>query len=704
MLNFLNPTILFALFAGFIPLIIHLLNRRKNKEIRFSTIHFLKQMARKEMRRLRIRQILLLIIRTLIILLVIFAFSRPTLRSGAGLLAGRSASEVVIIIDNSLSLNSLELTGNLLEKVRMRWINLEPAVKSGDRITVISGVTPLKILANRENYSSSLWQKIYKEIQPTSLKGNLGEAIGRASEIFKNSDLYNHELYIISDYQKAGLSSPQLKYISSELDERAKIFCLPVFHGSEENVSVDSAVVVNKLVEKNQPLKVEALLQTQSPEKNLTSMVSLLMGNNRVGQQNINIPPGEIKPVSFQTTLQSSGHVAGYAECESDALLEDNRYYYNLFVPENVRILHLLPSEVSGSFVPLILKPAIDNNIFIFDKNYLNLWTSIDFSKYKAVILEGVDQIPAGLAGRLSQITKRGTSVLIIPGHNLVPANMNAFLKNMGLGQILTLRGNPETRDETITIGKVNWEHPIFEGLFEKRKELNPIALNAYYEIRPSSKNEIIISLRNGDPFLIGSGQQSENTYLFAVPLQAQWTNLVTRGFVVPLFYRLLYYSVIQSVRERINIEAGRPFSEVFRMLQPPYEFTLKRPNGLEEKIAPVFKGSDILLEVSDNAEPGNYEIWQGNRLMTVYSVNHSPLESRQEYYGENDLLPYLPHSRWIPGDDKLIEQIEASRFGRELWPYILGLVLLLLFLEMVLAYTGSRKHAREMQKELAEV
>ncbi|HFE64128.1 MAG TPA: hypothetical protein ENK14_06905, partial [Caldithrix sp.] len=71
MLNFLNPTVLFALTAGLIPLIIHLLNRRKIKQVEFSTIHFLKQMARKEMRRLRIRQILLLIIRTLIILLLV---------------------------------------------------------------------------------------------------------------------------------------------------------------------------------------------------------------------------------------------------------------------------------------------------------------------------------------------------------------------------------------------------------------------------------------------------------------------------------------------------------------------------------------------------------------------------------------------------------------------------------------------------------
>ena len=44
-MNFLNPSILWALPVGLVPLIIHLFNRRKIKEIHFSTTHFLKQMV-----------------------------------------------------------------------------------------------------------------------------------------------------------------------------------------------------------------------------------------------------------------------------------------------------------------------------------------------------------------------------------------------------------------------------------------------------------------------------------------------------------------------------------------------------------------------------------------------------------------------------------------------------------------------------------
>lgn len=702
MINFLNPTILFALIAGLIPLIIHLLNRRKIKEIRFSTIHFLKQMSRKEMRRLRIRQILLLIIRTLIILLLVLAFARPTLRSGAGLLAGRTASEVVVIIDNSLSLNSLELTGSLLEKVRQRWAGLETAFQSGDRVSVILGVKPLRVLADRQNYSPGFWEKVTRQIQPTYLTGNLTEAVLKAAQIFRESELFNKELYLISDFQRAGFEAEPLKILKEEWNEKVNVFCLPVFHGEEENVSVDSAGVSNRLVEKNQVLKITARVRNQNDRKHLTSLISLILNDNRAGQQNVSLAPQEEKPIRFRTTLQSGGFVTGFVECEGDVLLEDNRYYFNFFVPENIRILHIVPNPRFASFVPLILKPAVDRGLFVTEQKMVSQWASLELQKYQAVILEGIDQIPAGLASRLVQYGKAGNGVLILPGSNIVPAQYNHLLKSLGLGQIVSREGTPGQKSEFITPGKINWQHPLFEGMFEKRRELNPIYFYGYYRVKPRPGDEVIIRLKNSAPFLIGSRGDSRNVYLFAAPLQPEWTNLPVRGFVVPLFYRLLYYVVTRNVPERSGIEVGEPYAAVFKTVKPPYHFILRRPSGDEEKLTPIFKGNDILIRIDKNPEPGNYQVWQDGHLLTVYSVNHSPLESRREYYGKEELQAFFPDFYWIPSGENVLKIVETSRFGQELWPYLLGFVLFLLLVEMVLAYTGGRQQARQLRQELA--
>ena len=68
-MTFLNPFVLFGLFAAAIPIIIHFLTRQKAKEIPFSSLRFLKLLENQQIRRLRWKQILLLIIRTMIILL-----------------------------------------------------------------------------------------------------------------------------------------------------------------------------------------------------------------------------------------------------------------------------------------------------------------------------------------------------------------------------------------------------------------------------------------------------------------------------------------------------------------------------------------------------------------------------------------------------------------------------------------------------------
>ena len=49
-MNFLNPVVLFGLFAATIPLILHLFNLRKLKTVNFSTLQFLKEMQKNKIK------------------------------------------------------------------------------------------------------------------------------------------------------------------------------------------------------------------------------------------------------------------------------------------------------------------------------------------------------------------------------------------------------------------------------------------------------------------------------------------------------------------------------------------------------------------------------------------------------------------------------------------------------------------------------
>ena len=80
-LTFLNGAFLAALSASVLPILIHLFSRRRPTERPFSDIRFLDEITRRRVRRLRLRQVLLLVMRTLAIAFIALAMSREYSRS-----------------------------------------------------------------------------------------------------------------------------------------------------------------------------------------------------------------------------------------------------------------------------------------------------------------------------------------------------------------------------------------------------------------------------------------------------------------------------------------------------------------------------------------------------------------------------------------------------------------------------------------------
>ena len=107
-MSFITNIFLWLLPLISVPLIIHLLNRRKIIKIDFSSIQFLKELKSESIKRINILQWLLLIIRTLIILLIILMMSRPILKGYfPSLKIDPSSSLSIIMIDDSFSMHGI---------------------------------------------------------------------------------------------------------------------------------------------------------------------------------------------------------------------------------------------------------------------------------------------------------------------------------------------------------------------------------------------------------------------------------------------------------------------------------------------------------------------------------------------------------------------------------------------------------------------
>jgi len=83
-LTFLNPAFLWGALAASIPVIIHLINRRRARVVQFPTIKFVLRSERRVARKYRVKQWLLLALRTLILFLLTTALAEPLRQPRAG--------------------------------------------------------------------------------------------------------------------------------------------------------------------------------------------------------------------------------------------------------------------------------------------------------------------------------------------------------------------------------------------------------------------------------------------------------------------------------------------------------------------------------------------------------------------------------------------------------------------------------------------
>src|SRR5712671_195153 len=110
---FLNPLLLWALPLCAVPIVIHLLNRRRFKVVKWGAMEYLLAALKRNRKRLRMEQWLVLLLRTLAVLLLVFLVSRPQL-GGGGLIGGKTHH--VVLLDDSASTTQRSGSTNLFDK------------------------------------------------------------------------------------------------------------------------------------------------------------------------------------------------------------------------------------------------------------------------------------------------------------------------------------------------------------------------------------------------------------------------------------------------------------------------------------------------------------------------------------------------------------------------------------------------------------
>ena len=208
-MNFLNPLFLFGLAAASIPIIIHLFTRRRPKEVRFPSLEFLSEVNQSEIRRLKIKQWLLLLLRTLAIAALAIAISRPAVRGSLGSKSG-AATTVVVLVDQSGSMTAAaggSGGGTLLDQARRVAEDLQTTLGPQDEIQLVPYDAGPHPATPRPSSDLGRMRAAVQSIAPTARVTDHAAALDFAARALGESRALNRELFWISDFQRAGFAS-----------------------------------------------------------------------------------------------------------------------------------------------------------------------------------------------------------------------------------------------------------------------------------------------------------------------------------------------------------------------------------------------------------------------------------------------------------------------------------------------------------------
>lgn len=279
------------------PIIIHLLNRRRYRVVPWAAMDFLREALQRNRRILQIRDLLLLLLRTVAVLLVGLALAQPFFSQTSQLFDGTKPLHAVLVLDNSMSMGYRVSEDDLLERAKQRAKQYIEKLPADSRVSVIPWC------GSRGTYSPDAYTKenalqAVERIEGVDRSAGIQQAINEAKKACENGPLLSKRVVFFSDQQAANwrdLTGP---------DQFADLPSLQVVDVSAElrdNTWISDLRIQDGLADVETPCTfiVELRHEGQTTRDNL--QVTLFVDNVEVASKTVTLEPGPgAREVTFE--------------------------------------------------------------------------------------------------------------------------------------------------------------------------------------------------------------------------------------------------------------------------------------------------------------------------------------------------------------------------------------------------------------------
>lgn len=727
-MTFLNPLVLFGLAAAAIPVILHLLNLRKLRTIEFSTLTFLKELQQTKIRRLKIRQLLLLVIRTLLVVLLVLAFARPALQGSlVGHIGTHAHSSVVFIFDDSFSMKAADEYGDFFKQAKETAGRLIDLLSEGDEAFLVKFSDLPQATVEPATHDFDALRTMIRESHVSPIRRPIEDAIRLSAKLLAESKNANKEVYIISDLQRTLFPVDRIQGQSRTpalFDDRVRFFVADIGTKVAPNAAIDSVEVTTKILEINKPATVYASVRNFSSSALRNYVVSVFLDGVHAAQGNVQVEPWGSASVNFTLTPKRAGFLKGYVELENDALDEDNTRFFTMSIPKRINVTISSNSKEDARY-PLL---ALESNSGEGENSLLNVqhvesqkFSFVDLKNVDVLVLMGTKSFSSGTIDRIRDFVERGGGLILFPGSDFQPNDFNAgLLPALSVPTVESVMSFDA--QSTISFQSIDFDHPLFATVFEKswkgaqdnKRAIESPAILTVLKRQTGIRGRSIITLSDGHPFLSEHNPGEGRILFYSVAPVPTWSDFQLKGIFVPLMYRSVLYVSSREQSQASSTVGDEAFIRLpGNATTATGQFTLVAPDGSEEYVRPSGTAFSEGSKTAKSSEerwiqrklmlPGIYEVRNSSTPVSVLAANVDARESDGRRISGDELSEFWKRFgvqssfvRFLGHGEQLQSAVVQSRFGVELWKYLIGLALLLALLEMIVA-RDSKKEAQSL-------
>ncbi len=203
-MSFITPALALAGIAAMaVPIIIHLLFRRRRQPVRWAAMQFLLEAIKKHQRRLHLEQILLLAVRMLILCAFGAALARPLLDDG-GLLDLGGSRTIYFVLDNGLSATVEDQQGqSAFQHHQDRAVDIVEHLDPGDRVSLVLAAQPSRAPLSSPSLDHRAVIDLLRSLKPTEAATDLDGALLLLHTLLDERDDDDQEavVYLLSDFR-----------------------------------------------------------------------------------------------------------------------------------------------------------------------------------------------------------------------------------------------------------------------------------------------------------------------------------------------------------------------------------------------------------------------------------------------------------------------------------------------------------------------